>query len=58
MRPPTWAGPLSLAVPYDFTVLRPGSDRSGTLVRLSMGLEDVQDLQDDLAQALQQVFGG
>jgi cystathionine beta-lyase len=54
----SWAGPLSLAVPYDFTVLRPGSDRSGTLVRLSMGLEDVQDLQDDLAQALQQVFGG
>jgi cystathionine beta-lyase len=52
----SWAGPVSLAVPYDFSVIRPGSAWRGTLVRFSLGLEDVQDLQDDLQAALQQAF--
>ena len=47
----SWAGPMSLAVPY-----RPESGRvgayAGTLVRLSIGLEDVDDLIRDLEQAL------
>jgi cysteine-S-conjugate beta-lyase len=54
----SWAGPVSLVVPYDFDVIRPGSTWRGTLVRFSLGLEDVQDLQHDLATALQDVFGG
>ena len=53
----SWAGPLSLAVPYDFAQIRPGSAWRGTLVRFSMGLEDVADLQADLEQALHAVFG-
>ena len=51
----SWAGPVSLAVPYDLAVIRPGSAWRGTLVRFSLGLEDVGDLQADLAQALQSV---
>jgi cysteine-S-conjugate beta-lyase len=51
----SWAGPVSLAVPYDLAVIRPGSAWRGTLVRFSLGLEDVDDLQADLAQALQSV---
>ncbi|HEY8977250.1 MAG TPA: PLP-dependent transferase [Burkholderiaceae bacterium] len=47
----SWAGPMSLAVPY-----RPDSGRvgayAGTLVRLSIGLEDPDDLIRDLEQAL------
>jgi cysteine-S-conjugate beta-lyase len=52
----SWAGPVSLVVPYDLAVIRPGSAWRGTLVRFSLGLEDVQDLQDDLAKALRGVF--
>jgi cystathionine beta-lyase len=51
----SWAGPVSLAVPYDLSVVRPGSAWRGTLVRFSLGLEDVADLQADLEQALQSV---
>ena len=51
----SWAGPVSLAVPYDFAQIRPGSAWRGTLVRFSLGLEDVRDLQADLAAALQAV---
>jgi cysteine-S-conjugate beta-lyase len=53
----SWAGPVSLVVPYDLAVVRPGSAWRGTLVRFSLGLEDVQDLQRDSAQALQAAFG-
>ncbi len=48
----SWAGPLSLAVPYDMETIRPGTAWRGTLVRFSLGLEDVRDLQADLAAAL------
>jgi cystathionine beta-lyase len=54
---------MSLVVPYDLTQLRPGAAadlnanvHAGTeLVRFSMGLESVDDLQADLAQALQRL---
>jgi cystathionine beta-lyase len=51
----SWAGPVSLAVPYDVAAMRPGSPWRGTLVRFSLGLEDPADLQADLQQALQAV---
>jgi len=51
----SWAGPMSLAVPYDLQLVR-GPERpahlQGHLVRFSVGLEEVDDLQADLAQAL------
>ncbi len=49
----SWGGPVSLVVPYDLGSMR--ADRSalpGHLVRFSIGLEAVVDLQADLAQAL------
>ncbi len=48
----SWAGPVSLVVPYDLGLLRPGSAARGTLVRFSLGLEAVQDLIADSEQAL------
>jgi cysteine-S-conjugate beta-lyase len=53
----SWAGPVSLVVPYDMAVVRPGSAWHGSLVRFSVGLEDVRDLQHDTAQALRTAFG-
>ena len=50
----SWAGPMSLCVPYDMPtlrVVRPWPYLGG-LVRFSVGLEAVADLQADLAQAL------
>ncbi len=49
----SWAGPMSLAVPYDLRLMREGSPLRGHLVRLCIGLEAVADLQADLHQALQ-----
>jgi len=52
----SWGGPVSLVVPYDLAAMR--ADRStlpGHLVRFSIGLEAVADLQADLAQALQRL---
>jgi cysteine-S-conjugate beta-lyase len=52
----SWGGPVSLAVPYDVPSIR--SSRLGTwphkgvLVRLSVGLEAVEDLREDFEQAL------
>ena len=50
----SWAGPMSLAMSY-----RADSGRAdawpGTLVRLSIGLEDVDDLIRDLEQALEKL---
>ena len=54
----SWAGPVSLVVPYDLAVLRPGTQQRGTLVRFSIGFEDVADLQADIEQALGHAFGG
>ena len=50
----SWAGPMSLAVPYDLRLIRDeASPLHGHLVRLCIGLEAVADLQEDLKQALQ-----
>ena len=48
----SWAGPVSLVVPYDLAQIRPGGDLAGHLVRFSIGLEEPAALQADLAQAL------
>ena len=49
----SWAGPMSLCVPYDIPALRTTSwPHKGGLVRFSVGLEAVSDLQADVAQAL------
>ncbi len=48
----SWAGPVSLVVPYDLRAMRgPDAPRAG-LVRFSVGLEAVDDLIGDVAQAL------
>lgn len=49
----SWAGPMSLCAPYDIPALRTTKwPHKGGLVRFSVGLEALQDLQADLAQAL------
>ena len=51
----SWAGPVSLVVPYDLRSMRsawPTEIAQGTVVRFSVGLEAVADLQADIAQAL------
>jgi len=49
----SWAGPISLCAPYNVSAIRttPWPHRGG-LVRFAVGLEAVDDLQADLAQAL------
>ncbi|MDI1261363.1 PLP-dependent transferase [Aquabacterium sp.] len=55
----SWGGPVSLAVPYHLPSMRTVGDvPQGTLVRLAIGLEDPQDLIDDLAQALTVLAAG
>jgi cystathionine beta-lyase len=48
----SWAGPVSLAVPYDLKALRSAPRHDGHLVRFSIGLEAADDLIGDLQQAL------
>ena len=51
----SWGGPMSLVVPYEIRSIRsspPKHLRAGTLVRFSLGLEHIDDLRDDLQQAL------
>ncbi|HEX6361849.1 MAG TPA: cystathionine beta-lyase [Albitalea sp.] len=49
----SWAGPMSLAVPYDLAAMRrTAAGRRGPLVRFSVGLEAVEDLIADCEQAL------
>ena len=46
---------MSLVVPYEIKAIRatrPAHLRAGALVRFSIGLEHIEDLQADLAQAL------
>lgn len=52
----SWAGPLSLAVPYNLRGLRSKPAWRGVLVRLSIGLEAVEDLIGDLEMALGRAF--
>lgn len=52
----SWGGPVSLAVPYDAASMRHlPTPYKGVLVRLCIGLEDVDDLIADLEQALGQL---
>lgn len=51
----SWGGPISLVMPYELASMRtawPAHLMRGALVRFAIGLEHVQDLQDDIAQAL------
>jgi cystathionine beta-lyase len=48
----SWAGPVSLVVPYDLSTMRKQPAWKGTLVRFSIGLEHVDDLVADGEQAL------
>ena len=51
----SWGGPMSLVVSYDLASMRqtwPAQIARGRVVRFSIGLEAVADLQADLAQAL------
>lgn len=51
----SWGGPVSLVVPYELAAMRsrrPAHLAPGTVVRLSIGLEDVRDLRADLGHAL------
>jgi cysteine-S-conjugate beta-lyase len=53
----SWAGPVSLAVPYDLSLMRKQPAWRGTLVRFSIGLEGVDDLIADSQQALAALEG-
>ncbi len=48
----SWAGPVSLAVPYNLRAMRGPSASGAGLVRFSIGLEAADDLIADLDQAL------
>ena len=48
----SWAGLVSLVVPYDLRAMRGDKAYPGTLVRFSIGLESVAALKADLEQAL------
>ena len=52
----SWGGPVSLVVPYALSAMRQDCTAlPGHLVRFSVGLESVADLQADLAQALHSI---
>ena len=48
----SWAGPVSLVVAYDLKTMRARPRWPGQIVRFSLGLEAVEDLIADCAQAL------
>jgi len=48
----SWGGVTSLAVAYDFHSIPNRPDYGHRIVRLNIGLEDVEDLRADLTQAL------
>jgi cystathionine beta-lyase len=48
----SWAGPVSLAVPYTLSTLRAKNTWRGQLVRFAVGLESADDLIADCEQAL------
>ncbi|OZI51926.1 cystathionine beta-lyase [Bordetella genomosp. 5] len=53
----SWGGVTSLALSYP-ELARPNRDYAGRLVRLNIGLEQTQELIDDLRQALAGLDGG
>lgn len=55
----SWAGPVSLVVPYELSTLRsvwPSWLQHGHVVRFSIGLEATVDLQQDLLRAFSMAF--
>ncbi|MEO6409000.1 MAG: PLP-dependent transferase [Burkholderiaceae bacterium] len=48
----SWGGPMSLVVAYDLASMRQRPGWKGTLVRFSIGLENVDDLIADAQQAI------
>ncbi|MET4580213.1 PLP-dependent transferase [Ottowia thiooxydans] len=57
----SWGGPISLVMPYEVEQMRgtrPAHLTAGTLVRFSVGLENVADLRSDLTQALTSALPG
>jgi len=56
----SWGGPLSLVMPYRLPDMRTRAAphlKPATVVRFAIGLEYVDDLRADLAQAINSVFG-
>jgi len=53
----SWAGVTSLAVAYDFHGSKGRPDYGHRIVRLNIGLEDTEDLLEDLERCLRQVWG-
>jgi cystathionine beta-lyase len=51
----SWAGVTSLAVAYDFHAPPNRPDYGARIVRLNIGLEDIDDLKADLTQALESI---
>jgi cystathionine beta-lyase len=49
----SWGGANSLAVPYRMAQIRRAWPHQGQLVRFNIGLEDVDELIDDLNQAFE-----
>jgi cystathionine beta-lyase len=53
----SWGGVTSLAVAYDFHGSKGRPDYGHRIVRLNIGLEDTEDLIEDLGRCLGQVWG-
>lgn len=53
----SWAGPISLVVPYDLSLMRQQPAWPGRVLRFSIGLEAADDLVQDCAQALRVLRG-
>ena len=54
----SWAGPISLCAPYDVpSIRRLPWPHAGGLVRFAVGLEAVDDLRQDIEQALRAMHG-
>jgi cystathionine beta-lyase len=53
----SWGGVTSLAVAYDFHRSKGRPDYGHRIVRLNIGLEDTDDLLEDLEQCLKRVWG-
>jgi cystathionine beta-lyase len=53
----SWGGVTSLAVAYDFHGSKGRPDYGHRIVRLNVGLEDTEDLLEDLDRCLRRVMG-
>lgn len=56
----SWGGPMSLVMGYDLNAMRVHPRphlKAGHIVRFCVGLEDLRDLQADIAQAFEAAFG-